>query len=61
MNPGLSSTSSATTFPKKEAARHVQSHGHAFGEFQECPKELQQKNIQFLHLGLNYIQSWPLL
>lgn len=48
-------------FTRRKQQRHAQSHGHAFGDSQECPKELQQKNIQFLHLGLNYIQSWPLL
>lgn len=35
--------------------RHVQSHGHAFAEFWECPKELQ--HTQVLHLGLSYTQS----
>lgn len=52
-------TSSPTPFKRRKQQRHVQSHGHAFIEFQECPKEFQQKNTQFLHL--NYIQSWPLL
>lgn len=42
------------SFKRRKQQRHVQSQGHAFGEFQE-------KNTQFLHLGLNYIQSWPLL
>lgn len=42
-------------FKRRKQQRHVQSHGHAFGEFRECPKEHQQKNIQFLHLGLNYV------
>lgn len=46
-------------FKRRKQQRHVQSHGHAFGEHQEWPKELQQ-NTQFLHLGLNYIQRWPL-
>jgi len=33
----------------KQSRRHVKSHWHAFGEFQECLKQLQQKNIQLLH------------
>lgn len=45
---------------RRKQQRHVQSHGQAFGEFQECLKELQQ-NIQLLHLGLNCLLSWSLL
>lgn len=46
---------------RRKPQRHVQSHGHAFGKFKECLKELQQKNIQLLHLDLSYILSWSLL
>ena len=49
------------SFKRRKQQRHVQSHGHAFGEFQECLKELQQQNIQLLHLRLNCILSWSLL
>lgn len=45
------------SFKRRKQRRHVQSHGHTFGEFQECLKKLQQKNIQGLHVDLNCILS----
>lgn len=49
------------SFRRRKQQRHIQSHGHVFGGFQECLKELQQKNIQLLQLGLNCTLSWSLL
>lgn len=49
------------SFKRRKKRRHVQSHGHAFGEFQECFKKLHQKNIQLLHVDLNCILSSSLV
>lgn len=48
------------SFKRRKQQRHIQSHEHVFGEFQECLEELQQ-NIQLLQLCLSCtLSSSPL-
>lgn len=49
------------SFRRRKQQRYIQSHRQVFGGFQECLKELRQKNIQRLQLGLNCTLSWSLL